>query len=250
MSAAIERRNEARASTSFVVRLGTSGKVVCQGDDAVLCPSGGLSESRKLELEQGPVVALEHHLRGYFMLHASSVSRGGHALAFMGGPGTGKSTLAAWMVQRGFELVSDGMTLVPPHSNMLWRGPVRFKLSDESIGALGLSTDGAFVNERALKRFVHVDGSSVESQAELKTVYWVVDGDSEEVTNLCPQAQLMALLANGYLGPQMPSTRRPLLLKQAAELLNRGVTVKKLVRRKCWQALPVVEKLLEKDFGR
>jgi hypothetical protein len=54
-------------------------------------------------------LALPHlvHARGRHVLHASGVSRGEDAVAFLGLPRAGKSTVAAALVRRGWRLLAD-----------------------------------------------------------------------------------------------------------------------------------------------
>lgn len=54
-------------------------------------------------------LALPHlvHARGRHLLHSSGVSRGQDAVAFLGPPRAGKSTVAASLVHRGWRLVAD-----------------------------------------------------------------------------------------------------------------------------------------------
>jgi hypothetical protein len=55
----------------------------------------------------GPVLGLLLRLRGVTCLHASAVSFGDHAIAFVGSEGAGKSTTAAMLAQRGCAVISD-----------------------------------------------------------------------------------------------------------------------------------------------
>lgn len=45
--------------------------------------------------------------RGFILLHASAVQKDGHVSAFVGKSGYGKSTLATFMLSKGFRLVTD-----------------------------------------------------------------------------------------------------------------------------------------------
>lgn len=56
-----------------------------------------------------PVFALSAMLRGDWLLNASAVARDGLVSAFIGAPGSGKSTTAALLVQQGWQLVSDSL---------------------------------------------------------------------------------------------------------------------------------------------
>jgi len=55
----------------------------------------------------GPVFGFFLRLRGVLCLHASAISVGDRAVAFVGPPGAGKSTMAAAFASRGFPAISD-----------------------------------------------------------------------------------------------------------------------------------------------
>jgi len=55
----------------------------------------------------GPVLGLLLRLRGVICLHASAVSFGDRAIAFVGSEGAGKSTTAAMLAQKGCAVISD-----------------------------------------------------------------------------------------------------------------------------------------------
>lgn len=72
------------------------------------------------------VTAYSHHV---LVLHAASVAKNGHALILPAPPGSGKSTLCAAMVNRGWRLLSDELTVIRldnGHINALAR-PVSLK---------------------------------------------------------------------------------------------------------------------------
>ena len=51
----------------------------------------------------------------YLMLHAAVIERGGLAAILPAPPGSGKSTLCASLIHRGWRLLSDELTLISPH---------------------------------------------------------------------------------------------------------------------------------------
>ena len=55
----------------------------------------------------GPILGLLLRLRGVTCLHGSAVAIEDHAIAFVGPPGVGKSTTAAALGERGYEVLSD-----------------------------------------------------------------------------------------------------------------------------------------------
>lgn len=89
----------------------------------------------------GSVFGALCHQRGLLPLHASAVKVGRGCAAFVGPPGAGKSTIAAFLVQRGHSLVSDDVCVVS-------RSPDNEYLVHSSIPRLKLWADGL----KALRR--------------------------------------------------------------------------------------------------
>jgi hypothetical protein len=79
-------------------------------DVAAAPPAGAAWRWERLMLAQ--VLPLAAALRGLEILHASAVEIAGHAVAFLGGSGVGKTTLAARIVARGARLVTDDVLAV------------------------------------------------------------------------------------------------------------------------------------------
>lgn len=69
----------------------------------------------------------------YLMFHAAVVDRDGQALILPGLPGSGKSTLCAALVNRGWRLLSDELTLVRPEDGGLVPLARAVSLKDRSI---------------------------------------------------------------------------------------------------------------------
>lgn len=69
----------------------------------------------------------------YVMLHAAVVERGGRALILPGNPGSGKSTLCAALLGRGWRLLSDEFALLRPEDGLLQPMPRLVSLKNQSI---------------------------------------------------------------------------------------------------------------------
>lgn len=72
----------------------------------------------------------------YLMLHSAVVEKGGRALILPGPPGSGKSTLSAALVHRGWRLLSDEVALIRPQDMLLVPVPRPIGLKEESIHAI------------------------------------------------------------------------------------------------------------------
>jgi len=62
---------------------------------------------------------ISRHANQYLVIHAAAVERDGYATILPGPPGSGKSTLCAALVIRGWRLLTDELTLVAPATNMI-----------------------------------------------------------------------------------------------------------------------------------
>jgi HprK-related kinase A len=73
------------------------------------------------------------HAHQFLIIHAAVVERHGPALILPAPPGSGKSTLCAGLVQRGWRLLSDELALVRPRDGCLVPLARPICLKDESI---------------------------------------------------------------------------------------------------------------------
>jgi HprK-related kinase A len=76
------------------------------------------------------------HAHGYLIFHAAVLQRGNAGVILPAPPGSGKSTLCAALVSRGWRLLSDELTLVRPHDLALVPLPRPVSLKNASIGVL------------------------------------------------------------------------------------------------------------------
>jgi HprK-related kinase A len=64
--------------------------------------------------EWGMNWCLSMHMHRFLIIHAAVIERGGRAMILPAPPGSGKSTLCAGLVWRGWRLLSDELTLIDP----------------------------------------------------------------------------------------------------------------------------------------
>ena len=79
------------------------------------------------------VTAYSHHL---LVLHAACVARDGRAVILPAPPGSGKSTLCAALVNRGWRLLSDELTLVDFDAGRIWGLARPVNLKNASIDVI------------------------------------------------------------------------------------------------------------------
>ena len=83
-----------------------------QGTKIEVRPYFGTSAGWVQSMIYGMLMAFALHIQGTGNLHASSVEIPGGAVAFLGDPGAGKSTMAAAFAERGHSVISDDVLVV------------------------------------------------------------------------------------------------------------------------------------------
>ncbi len=85
--------------------------VTC-GNRIVITPVPGASESAIQIFLLGSVFGALLHQRNFLVLHAGAIALKNAAIAFSGVSGTGKSTLTAGFIQRGFTFLADDVCAI------------------------------------------------------------------------------------------------------------------------------------------
>ena len=79
---------------------------------------------------------ISHQAHQYLILHAAVVEKNDRAVIMPGAPGSGKSTLCAGLVQRGWRLLSDEMALISPKDGRVTALARPVGLKNESIDVI------------------------------------------------------------------------------------------------------------------
>lgn len=90
------------------------------------------------------------HAHQYLLLHAAVVERGGCAAILAAPPGSGKSTLCAGLIHRGWRLLSDELGMVDLVTGLLWPLARPVSLKNESIGIIRAFQPGSVFSEETL----------------------------------------------------------------------------------------------------
>ena len=201
----------------------------------------------------GPVLALLLHQRKFLAIHASAVSLGGEAVAFVGEKGMGKSTMAAALHARGHALVADDLVAIDTTAArpLAYPGFPQLKLFPESAALLDgdpgqLPKVHPEFDKRARRA---IEGFPIQP-LPLRRIFVLADGDVEAIEPLSARDGFMELVRHSYLLGWINATGTAAMhFRQATSLASR-VPVARLIRRRSLHELPRVAQLLEDELER
>ena len=159
--------------------------------------------------EWGMNWCLSMHLHRFLIIHAAVVERGGRALILPAPPGSGKSTLCAGLVWRGWRLLSDELTLIDPTTTRITPVPRPVSLKNASIDVIRQFAPqarfGPVVHETVKGSIGHFSPPpvTVERRQDTALPGWVVlprfiPGAETQLTPLSKGKALMALADNAF----------------------------------------------------
>jgi len=175
--------------------------LVRHGREIVVDPTPGV-DPRVLRLAiVGPALALVLHQRGRLILHASAVECAGMAVAFAGGSGWGKSTLAAALHARGYAIVADDLTAIDVESAPPTVAPAfpQLKLWPEAVESLGEIPETMPQLHPAFdKRARRVVQGFADRALPLQRIYLLTEGADLRAEPLQPSEALIGLMPHWY----------------------------------------------------
>ncbi len=177
---------------TFLIR---GGKEVC------VIPTASLDESRLRLNLVGVVMAFVLYQRGTLVLHAACNSMGGHAVAFLGESGFGKSSTAAALYKRGHSLFTDDVLPVYTNSNVVMAasGFPQFKLHPEAAAALNYDPNSLHeLHSSQEKLGYRVHGGFASGELALRRIYVLARGEALKIEPLPLSQGVMELVRHSY----------------------------------------------------
>lgn len=116
----------------------------------------------------------------YLIIHAAVVEKNGHAMVMPAPPGSGKSTLCAALISRGWRLLSDELTLISLNDHLVWPLARPVSLKNASIPIMkayaphAQFTRSAMETNKGTVAHLKAPDASVARFNEPARVSWVV----------------------------------------------------------------------------
>lgn len=225
--------------------------LVREGQEIIVQPVPGVDEQVLRLFILGPAFAVLLHQRGRLVLHASAVAVDGYAVAFLGGPGWGKSTMAAALSARGYGLVADDVVAVDLEGERgltVFPGFPQLKLWPDTIASLGEVADTLpQLHPRLEKRAHRVANGFTHAPLSLSHIYVLDEGTNHAIEPIDKQNALVELVRHSY-GVRLlqPVNARSHFL-QCANLANK-VSIRRLKRLRSLLALPELAQMVGEDL--
>jgi hypothetical protein len=189
------------------------------------------------------------HQRGHLVLHASAVAIDGRALAFLGAPGQGKSTLALALHARGHALLADDVTAVVFGASTPVVVPAypQINVSPDALVAFSHDPTKHRRVEPALeKRAFPVPERFSDASVPLKNIYVLDEGPDNVLERIPPRESLIELLRYSYCFRMLTKAEKGTHLSQAAYLID-ATTVSRARIRRSLEDLSDLSQLLENE---
>lgn len=221
------------------------------GREVCIIPNEGVDQSRIRLSLVGVVMAFLLYQRGILVLHAASNTMGGGAVGFLGESGFGKSSMAAALYKRGYNLFTDDVLPVDTNSDIAiaTSGFPQFKLHPEAAAALDYDLNTLHeLHSSQDKLGCRVDNGFDSGRLPLRCIYVLARGERLEIDLLHPSQGVMELVKHSYPTRAQHCGGAP-HLQQCAKIANQ-VPMYRLVRPKKITLLPEIALLIEQHvFG-
>jgi hypothetical protein len=206
----------------------------------------------------GPILGLLLRMRGVTCLHASAVSLGDSAVAFVGSEGAGKSTTAAALARLGgFGIVSDDVVALAEIDGSFYVHPAYpyLCLWPESVESLyGSSEALPPFSGNYQKRCLSLDRTALRFETRslpLKVIYVLGERRSEPapaIEAISPQQSMIQLVANTFATNVLDDAMRAKEFETLGRLIPR-VPVRRVVAHQEASRLPDLCRMIRENLG-
>ena len=167
------------------------------GEEIIIEPEKGIDENMLSPSILGSAMSIVLQQRGLLVLHGSSVVINNRAVAFIGGSGWGKSTLAKAFHTKGYPMLTDDVLAVNTDEDYPLALPAfpQFKLLPEAATALGYDSENLppiFPN--AVKLSYRFSKGFHQKSVQLQHIYVLAKGTQHKIVRLHKQEAFIELI--------------------------------------------------------
>ena len=225
---------------TFVIREGTVINV---------SPAPNVEDALLRRYIIGTVMALLLYQRGLLVLHASSININGIAVAFLGNPGSGKSSIAAALHKNGHEIITDDVSAIDfkEENIKVFPGYPQIKLSDDVSRSLGYDINSSIkLDKQEKKRGYRVNNRLIESPIELRQIYILTKASDQGIERITHQEAVKEIIRHSY-PTRFAQPENPEHFLKCVNIVNK-IPLYRLNRSSSLHALPMLAQLVEENL--
>ena len=213
-------------------------------------PDEGVDEALLRLYLMGPALAVLLHMRGVFILHASTIEIDGEAVSFVGESGFGKSTLACALHLRGHRVLSDDLAAVASLDDLwqLFSGSSSLKLWPDVVRVLGCKEATLErIHLRSEKRSCGAIQVAAPRSMPIRRVYMLRCGTSIKIEAATPRQAFSDLIRNAYCRSVVNKSDAPFYFLRCSQLA-RDVSCRYVYRTRNPSTIGQLTSAVERDL--
>ena len=225
--------------------------LIHDGKEIIIEPVKGLDESLLRTVILGPVLCVLLRQRGLLVIHASCININNKGVAFMGGSGWGKSTLATAFHTKGYDVLTDDVLPIKVEKNqtVVFPSYPQFKLCPDAATSLGHDTNNLLpVSTNSFKVAYKLNKGFQQHPIQLQQIYILDKGKEHKISSLQPQETFVELVRHSRA---MKSVTEQQFFAEHLHLcseLIKNVRFCRFTRKPSLADLPKLIELVEEDL--
>lgn len=220
------------------------------GQKIIIEPKLEVDESLLQVMILGPLLCVLLAQRGFLVLHASAVNINGKAVAFLGGRGWGKSTLATAFHTFGYNVLTDDVmpVQITSQETLVFPAYPQFKVWQDAAHSLGHNTDNlSLIYKNSPKLSYKFSDGFQQTPLPLYRIYVLDKGEEHQISNVQPQEAFVNLVrhsrAISSMTPQNILTQH---LQQCTQLVQQ-ISFRRFTRKPALEDIPELVKMIVND---
>ncbi|WP_026733934.1 hypothetical protein [Fischerella sp. PCC 9605] len=238
---------------SFLGEIPEVGKFfIHSGREIVINTVPGVDEALIRTLLLGPVLCVLLRQRGLLVIHASCIDINNKGVAFMGGSGWGKSTLATAFHNHGYSVLTDDVLPIQLEGRQAIVFPAypQFKVFPEALSSLGHDTKSLSpIYQNAPKLSYKFTRGFQQTPLPLQRIYVLDKGSEHAITKIQPQEAFVELVRHTRAMNLLTEKEFVTSHLHLCTQLIQSVSFCRFTRKPSLEDLPDLVKLVEDDIA-
>ncbi len=225
---------------------------IYNGEEIIIEPEKDVDESVIRTAILGPILCVLLRQRGLLVIHASCININNKGVAFMGGSGWGKSTLATAFHTKGYDVLTDDVLPIKVEKDraVVFPSYPQFKLCPDAATSLGQDTQKLLpVSKNSFKVAYKLDKGFQQHPIPLQKIYILDKGSEHKISSLQPQETFVELVRHSRA---MKSVTEQQFFAEHLHLcsqLIKNVRFSRFTRKPSLADLPKLIELIEEDLA-